>query len=175
MSDKITQYRNVDSLGRIVIPRYMRNRANINSNDMLKITYNESEKTIQLEKEERHEYLQKISTDILKPLYMTLSCPIIVTDCNKIICVYCNKDDGLVLLKDKDISERLKDLISNEHRIKGIVKSIKITDDNELKTDCYYIKLKEQNSTIGSAIIMCDRKISKDLIDYLMHQLYMNF
>ena len=66
MSNKITQYRNMDSLGRVVIPRYMRKSANINDNDMLKITYSEYEKTILIQKEERHEYLQKISTELLK-------------------------------------------------------------------------------------------------------------
>lgn len=175
MSDKITQYRNMDSFGRVVIPRYMRKSANINSNDMLKITYSEDKKTILLEKEERHEYLQKISNEILKPLYMTLSCPIIITDCNKVVFVYCNKSDELVSLKDEYISDRLKELIANEKRISGVFKNIKITKNNELKKECYYIKLKEQDTTIGSAIIICDKKISEDLIEYLTNQLYMNF
>lgn len=174
MSEKIIQYRHVDSLGRVVIPKYMCKRANINSNDMLKITYNEHEKTILLEKEAKDTYLQKISNDILKPLYMTLNCPIIVTDHNKVVSIYCNQDDDLNLLKDKCISERLKQIISNENRLRGILKGLSITNDNEINKECYYIKLKEQSCTVGCAIIVCNKKISKDLLDYLTNQLYTN-
>lgn len=175
MSDKITQYRQMDSLGRIVIPRYMRKRSNINCNDLLKITYNEQEKTILIEKEERHEYLEKISTDILKPLYMTLNFPIIVTDCSKVIGVYCSNGNELSSLKDRDISDRLKELLANENRTKGILKGIKIINDYESISECYYIKLQEQSCTVGSAIIICDKELNKDLLDYLMNQLYINF
>ena len=112
MSEKISQYRKVDRLGRIVIPKHICRAANINCDDLLRVTYDEYKKTILLEKDERNDYIQRVANDIFKPLYKALDRSIIIADQNKIKYVYSDKI-GLLELVDCDISKELNNYGGN--------------------------------------------------------------
>jgi len=170
MSEKISQYRKVDRLGRIVIPKHICRAANINSDDILRVTYDEYKKTILLEKDERNDYIQKVANDIFKPLHKSLNRSIIIADHNKIKYVY-SDSIGLLELVDSDISKELNDYILDDTLIRKSFKKINLTKNYSLANDCYYINLKLFSSNIGCAIIVGDKKINKELLNYLFNQL----
>lgn len=147
MGSQATQ-RQLDELGRIVIPKDIRKRANLNPRDFVNISYNKN--IINLEKNNFNDKISKICDEIINHLYSTFKNNIIVTNKNIVLKIY-GKD--IKYLENKNISKHVFDMMSENNLSIARLKSVEIINKYFLKDQYYYIPVKEDNNIVGSIFI----------------------
>ena len=128
--------RKIDELGRIVIPKEIRNNLNINVNDELEIYVNDNK--IIFEKYSKLDNIKDFIKNLIKNIKDVNEMKILVTDKEKVI------DTNELITKD------LKNIIENNVNKKNI--NLNITD--KLETNCSISIIKENYLPIGSVVIV---------------------
>lgn len=128
--------RKIDELGRIVIPKEIRNNLNINVNDELEIYVNDNK--IIFEKYSKLDNIKDFIKNLIKNIKDVNEMKILVTDKEKVI------DTNELITKD------LKNIIENNVNKKNI--NLNITD--KLETNCSINIIKENYLPIGSVVIV---------------------
>ena len=80
MTYSLCHQKRIDYLGRIVIPKEICKMAKIESNDNLKISYNEQDDSIVIKKNNDNKDILDVIENIFYPLAETIRCLIIITD-----------------------------------------------------------------------------------------------
>ena len=150
--------RRIDELGRIVIPKDIRNELRIDSNDTLKIDLKNNE--IIITKNEMDENLLKTINKVINNLYKIVKNNIIIT----------NKD--IVLDYRLEINYKLKKEKINEDISRKIIKRVKIKEKgnlcitNNLNIECNYIiePIIKNSDVIGSIIYFKEKNITEEEI-----------
>lgn len=137
--------RKIDELGRIVVPKEIRNNLNINVNDELEIYVNDNK--IILEKYSKLENIKEFIIKLIKDIKNVNGMKILVTDKDKII-------DSNEL-----ITNELKKIIENNVNKENI--KLKLTD--KLEITCSINIIKENYSPIGAVITISDNIKEIDL------------
>lgn len=128
--------RKIDELGRIVIPKEIRNNLNINVNDELEIYVNDNK--IILEKYSKLDNIKGFIKNLIKNIKDVNEMKILVTDKEKVI------DTNELITKD------LKNIIENNVNRNNI--NLNITE--KLETNCSINIIKENYLPIGSVVIV---------------------
>lgn len=126
--------RKIDDLGRIVIPKEIRNNLNIHVNDELEIYIKENK--IILEKYSKLDNIKDYITNLIKNINNVNKMNIFVTDKEKII------------LTNEVISEELKNIIESNIDKKNV--NLKINDN--VNSNCVVSIIKDNYLPIGSVI-----------------------
>lgn len=149
--------RQIDELGRIVIPRDIRRQANIKPRDYI-IIYCE-DKVIKLERERCQDQFDFICNQIAKVFYdkfnnelIIMNKEIIISTFGKNVKQYCLKQISLDVYK----------LIKDEHLGVTRQNGVQITDENYIDTLCYYLPIKYNYYNIGGILILENKKINFD-------------
>lgn len=137
--------RKIDELGRIVVPKEIRNNLNINVNDELEIYVNDNK--IILEKYSKLENIKEFIIKLIKDIKNVNGMKILVTDKDKII-------DSNEL-----ITNELKKIIENNVNKENI--KLKLTD--KLEITCSINIIKENYLPIGAVITISDNIKEIDL------------
>ena len=172
MKLNLSDFRRIDELGRLVIPKNICHSCNIKANDYLNVSCDESKQVIYIVKEKSKNYLSNISTKIFKPLFDKFGNTIIITNKEKVIKVYGKRYKNL---ENKNISKDIIKLLSEEALSIQRTKTIKITSDDQIKKQNYYYPIKKNGFNVGSIIVLDDNNLSVDLLDYITELLYKNF
>lgn len=132
--------RKVDDLGRIVIPKEIRNSLFIKEGTPMEISIND-ESNIVLKKSNIIETISEISEKYCNVLYEILDNPILITDDEKVVCcVGLSKKQ----YQNKDLSDELKQIINN---------SANYTASDEFKTTLVPIIKKDEVKFTSQIII----------------------
>ena len=146
---KIGSLRRIDELGRIVIPKTVREALRIKSGDSLEI-YTENENII-LKKHSTLNELEEISIVIKEVLKNITKAEIIITDKNKIITATENS------YQNKKISNELLKILEERNII--IKENISITDETEDESIYLVNPIIINGDIIGSIILKSKEKI----------------
>lgn len=128
--------RKIDELGRIVIPKEIRNNLNINVNDELEIYV--SDNKIVLEKYSKLDNIKEFIKNLIKNLKDVNEMKILITDKEKII------DTNELITND------LKNIIINNLN----KENVKVNLTEKLETNCSINIIKDNYLPIGSVIIL---------------------
>lgn len=150
--------RKIDELGRIVVPKEIRNNLNINANDELEIYVNDNK--IILEKYSKLENIKEFIIKLIKDIKNVNGMKILVTDKDKII-------DSNEL-----ITNELKRIIENNVNKENV--KVKLTD--KLEITCSINIIKENYLPIGSVITIGENIKEKDIeISNFIAQILSNY
>lgn len=108
--------RRIDELGRIVIPKEMRNELGIRDGELLEISLQSKELIIK--KYSKMEKIKKVSENIVNVITSIKKLDIIITDREKVV----TTSDSLKELDNKELNEELKRLIDNRESKKSEIK-----------------------------------------------------
>lgn len=158
---KIT--RRIDELGRIVIPKEIRNNMQIREGELLEISV--QNKTMIINKYYKMDTIKDISKKVCDIISSVKDISILVTDRDKII----TTSDNVSMLNGKEINNELKNLIDNRESY------ISNNKDNFYDLNKYVIALPiiNESDCSGLVIVLNDRieeslnyaKIAKKLIE----------
>ena len=156
--------RQIDELGRVVIPKDIRNQANIRPRDYINISCDN--KVVKLEKNALNDKIDNICNLIITHLHHTFKNNIIITDKVKVIKAYGKKVKNLV---NKEISNEIIEMLNDNNLSTAVLNSIKITDNDYFKERYYYIPIKEEYYNIGGVFILSDdnKKFNEDVVLFL--------
>lgn len=171
MTDKICHYKRIDKLNRLVIPKEICNKANINCNDNIAIVYNDELDTILLKKDNNNKVINNLIINVFKPLYTTLNYEIVITSSSNVVEVFCDKKSKLKEVKNKSVSNELINLIKNDYISTKELYNIQLTRNAEISSRCIYIALKDSSYNIGSAIIFLKEDLDSNLLSYILNQI----
>ena len=130
--------RKIDDLGRIVIPKEIRNNLNIHVNDELEIYIKENK--IILEKYSKLDNIKDYITNLIKNINNVNKMNIFITDKEKII------------LTNESISEELRNIIESNIDKKDV--KLKIKDN--VNSNCVVSIIKDNYLPIGSVVTIGD-------------------
>lgn len=130
--------RKIDDLGRIVIPKELRNNLNIHVNDELEIYIKENK--IILEKYSKLENIKDYITNLIKNINNVNKMNIFITDKEKII------------LTNELISDELRNIIESNIDKKNL--NLKINDN--VNSNCIVSIIKDNYLPIGSVVTIGD-------------------
>lgn len=147
--------RKIDELGRIVIPKEIRNNLNINVDDSVEI-YIEDKKVI-LEKYSKLDNLKSLIDLIIKNVLKITNHEIIITDKEK------------VLNNNRKITDELLNIINNNIDVN---QKISVTDD--LKIDANVNIIRENYIPVGAIITKSECKLDCDL-GYMIAEILSNY
>ncbi len=138
MSKEHSVKRQMDELGRIVIPKDIRKQANIMPKDYFNI-YCE-DKIIKMEREECKDQLDYICNKIARSFYDRFNNEIIIVDKEKVISTF-----GKVAKQylSKTISSEVLKMVNDEHLGTARRNGIQITKDDYIKSTFYYFPIKD--------------------------------
>lgn len=136
--------RKIDELGRIVIPKEIRNNLNIKINDEMEIIVENN--NIILKKHTKLDNIEDLIEIMIKNVLVITNKNIFITDKTK-----------LFSTKEK-ISEELLDVINSNKDVKN--KNINITDELTIECDIYIIR--DNFTPIGSVIINSEKLSEMD-------------
>lgn len=155
--------RRIDDLGRVVIPKEIRQNLRINKGENIEIFLDEKNEII-LKKYNQIDKLTSLSQTITKTLNQEIKKDIIITNTTKIISISGpNKKE----YQDQEISHSLSNIIQNRiEKTSGEKEKIQITDSIENKNYAI-IPLSAHSDSIGSIIILSEEKITKEEIKTL--------
>lgn len=128
--------RKIDELGRIVIPKEMRNNLNIHVNDELEIYVNDNK--IILEKYSKLDNISEFINNLIKNIQSVNKMKILITDKEKVINTNEIITDDLKKFIEKNVNKE----------------NIKLPLTDKLETDCSINIIKENYLPIGSVIIL---------------------
>lgn len=167
MTYSLCHQKRIDYLGRVLIPKEICKMAKIECNDNLNITYNEQEDSIIIKKVSNNKEILDVIRNVFYPFAETIGCLVVVTDSSKVVEVIngSKKND----YKGKDISDELKNIILDQYNSSKIIYNLRLTNELEINSKCYYISIKKNDYNIGSAIIVTD-EINKDLFNFILKQ-----
>lgn len=149
--------RRIDDLGRIVIPKEIRNNLKINSGESMEIFVNGD--SIVLKKYSYMSDLCKIAQNYSDSFYDVIKKDIIITDLNKIIAVSGGLSKKYL---DKEINNELIDLIKTNNIIINN-KMIDLVISNGKVEKCYnaIVPIIVSGTVMGSVIILSNKKIDE--------------
>lgn len=136
--------RRIDDLGRIVIPKEIRQSLRINKGENIEIFLDESGKVI-LKKYSQLDRLTTLSKTITDTINIITKKNILITNTSKIIASSNQNQD----YKNKELSEKLNEIITNRKKI--INEKTDIIKDNTKTT---IIPIIANSDTIGSIIVL---------------------
>lgn len=131
--------RKIDVLGRIVIPKEIRNTLNIKENDELEIVI--QDKKIILEKTSKLENIKEFVINLVKDVKKIMNTDLIITDKEKNI------------ISDTPINTQLVDIINSNQDQNDIILLI----DNK-ETNCHVNIIRQNFLPVGSVIIDIDNQ-----------------
>lgn len=164
MSKEQAVRRQMDELGRVVIPKDIREQANIKPKDYFNI-YCE-EKTIKMEREQCQDLLEYVSNKIAKALHDNFLNEIIITNKEKVVSTYGKKVKKYLGL---NISNVLKEQLDDEHLSLLRTSNLQITDDDVIDSTYYYFAIKDNYYNIGGVFILGNKKnaFSEELLNFI--------
>jgi len=163
--------RNIDKLGRIVIPKEIRKNLKIRNDDSLEIFIQDD--NIILKKHILKNMLDSITSNIPEIIYSLFNKSFFITDLERIICSN-NKELEDVYLNEKFIKniEKRDTFIAND--------KVTLIVSDDIKIDCYYIivPLIVNGDLLGSIAIYSDNSnindIDKSIIKFIIKFLEKN-
>lgn len=147
--------RKIDELGRIVIPKEIRNNLNINVDDSVEI-YIEDKKVI-LEKYSKLDNLKSLIDIIIKNVLKITDHEIIITDKEK------------ALNNNRKITDELLNIINNNIDVN---QKISVTDDLKIEANVNIIR--ENYIPVGAIITKSECKLDCDL-GYMIAEILSNY
>ena len=137
--------RRIDDLGRIVIPKEIRNKLNFNFGDLLDLNVNLDSLIIKKNNSIfKNEYIE----EIISLVDFFNDYDIVLTDTEKVIA----KSNSIVIEVNEKISVDLKKLIL-EHKSNNFVDGIAITDNYILEKEVFVKALIKESNTVGLLIL----------------------
>lgn len=169
MKDKLCTFRRIDNLGRVVIPKNICKSASINAFDMLKIVFDEDTSKIIICKEDNN-FIRRVFNDVLKNLALSYKIDVVVTDTSRVL-EYISTNNNFEKIKNSEISFELIKLIQDYEYSNLSLESIAITTQYQVDGRIVFIPIKDNCYNTGSALIISERELDKNLINYVTLQL----
>ena len=147
--------RKIDELGRVVIPKEIRNNLNINVNDEVEI-YIDDKKVI-LEKYSKLDNIKSLIDIIIKNVLKITNNEIIITDKEKVV------------NNNNKITDELLNIINNNLNVNQ-----KINITSELKMEANINLIRQDYIPIGCVITMSNSKLDNE-IGYMVAEILSNY
>ena len=148
--------RKIDDLGRIVIPKEIRNSLKIKENDNLEI-YVENDKIV-LNKFNKLESYEELAKNYIKIFDKVFNINLIVTDCDKVLFSSNQKLNELIGVElSKDFSN-----ILNERKtiIDKTIKQLNWFKDRPINSCTIIFPIIENIELLGAVILISDKKVN---------------
>ena len=149
---QISFVRRLDELGRIVIPKELRNKLNFNVDDMLDLSIGNDSLII---KKAKSSINQNYVLEIINLVEYLSDYDIIVTNSDKVIAKSSNITDNLL---NCDLSEELN-LLKKEHKSKEYLTGLQITKNFFLENHIYVKSIIKDSNVLGLLIIRVKNNI----------------
>lgn len=149
--------RKIDNLGRIVIPKEIRNSLQIKNNDSLEILINENQ--IIFQKHSTLSGIKKIADSTIDAYYNTIKQNIMITDRDKIIATNEN-------IKEKNINQKLTTELQEVIKTNKQIINQKLRITNEEENFFCVSPIISRSNTIGLVITFSAEQISEKNIAF---------
>ena len=107
--EKIGTIRRIDELGRIVIPKLIRNKMRLKEGDRVVVSYNIEDDTVTVSIHDTYIHNMKEISLIIDSLYKELHYHIALCSKNKVVCI--NSDSAYLNILNKEISLHVQEEI----------------------------------------------------------------
>ena len=139
----------IDELGRIVVPSNIRKQVNINEKDFIDISFEDDK--IVMQKVMFEDKFKKIKEKIGDPIYNRFQNEVVITDKKNILYAMGNNVKKCI---GQPISKELLEKLNDDHLSTVRSGYIKLTNDYEVRSSYFYLAIQENWSNIGSIIII---------------------